>query len=104
MAESNPTAQADVVHIHGTVGTPANYYANHGMTETPTYVGGVMTQYDYTMNGVLRCRETFGYSSGVLVTINTKIYGLNGTTVVQQWTETITYTAGVITSIGRVKI
>lgn len=105
MAESNPTAQADVVHIHGTYGTPANYYAAHDMTETPTYdVNGLLTQYDYTKNSVLRCRETFGYVGGVLTTINTKIYALDGATVEQEWTETISYTDGVITGIGRVTV
>ena len=103
MPESNPTAQNDVVIIHGTVGTPANYYAAHPMTETATYDGnGRMTQYDYTMNGVLRARETFSYTGDELTSINTKIYGLDGTTVEQEWTETISYDAGKIDGIGRV--
>ena len=102
MAESNPTAQNDVVHIHGTYGSPANYYAVYPMTETPTYDGnGRMTQYDYTMNGVLRARETFSYTGDILTSINTKIYSLNGSTIEQEWTETISYDAGKISGIGR---
>ena len=71
-------------------------------TITNTYTNGLITQVDETVSGVLRKRWTYSYdANGNLTSVNTKIYASDGVTILKQFTDTYSYTAGEITSVQR---
>ncbi len=101
MAETNPTISEDIVLISQTKGTPKNFGKIHDHTVTVTRSSGKITQIDETKNSVLRRRIILTRTAGIVTSINVKLYQLNGTTIEREYTDTLTRTDGVLTSIAR---
>ncbi|MDO7787505.1 hypothetical protein [Desulforamulus aquiferis] len=72
---------------------------NH--TSDLVYTSGKLTRVDDKIGGVLRQRTTLTYTGDDLVSVNVKLYAPDGTTVTSEYTDTLTYTAGELTSAQR---
>ena len=66
------------------------------------YTGDNLTQVDETVSSVLRRRTTLSYSGDDLTSVNVKIYDEDGTTILEEFTDTLIYTDGALTSVTRV--
>lgn len=66
------------------------------------YSGGNLSVIDEKVAGVLRRKTTLSYVSGSLQTVNTKIYAEDGTTVIKDFTDNLTYSGNDLTKITRV--
>ena len=66
-----------------------------------TRTDGLLTQVDEKMDTVLRRRTTLTRTGGLLASINVKIYQADGITVEQEYTDTLTRSEGILTSVAR---
>ena len=68
------------------------------------YTNNVLTSIDEKINNVLRRRTTLNYNSGNLISVNTKVYDLDGTTILNDYTDTLNIIGGVLESVTRTVI
>jgi hypothetical protein len=94
------TGSGDKVDLRGDVlGGPLF----DGTDETHTFSSGQLTGSEYrTQAGVLRADASYTYNAdGTLATATLRLYADDGTTVTDTVTETMGYTAGNLTTVGR---
>lgn len=69
-----------------------------------TYSAGLLTQVDDSAGGVLYKRTVLSYTSGILTSVNVKLYDGDGVTVLNEYDDTLNYTAETLTSVVRTVI
>lgn len=75
---------------------------NYAYTTEYTYTNGNISVVDYKISTVLRRKDTITYDgSNNISTINIKVYASDGTTIVKEYTDTITYSVDNITNVAR---
>ena len=90
-----PTKQADIVVIHQTYGTPENYNKAHPYRTKLIKDGNddLIAVEEVMFDGdveVLRSKQELNYDgNGDLESVTTKIYGLDGVTVVSEFTDNL---------------
>lgn len=103
---SGPSKTNDIVTIHETYYTPRNTNKAHNHQVAYTYASGLITQEDHTMGGVLRKRINYTYSGTLVATERTRIYEVDGTTIMpgNDMTDSYVYSGTTVTSINRVVV
>jgi len=80
---------------------PHGKYAN---TNDMVYTNGKLTSVDEKISNVLRKRTTLTYTGDDLTNVNIKAYATNGTTIVSEYNDVLTYTSGNLTGVQRTVI
>ena len=100
-----PSQQQDIVVIHGTFGTPANYNKAHPHKTILTYTDGNLTKVEEVMEegglDVLRKETVLGYTDGNLTSVTEKVFATDGTTVEMEYTDTLNYNNGDLANVER---
>ena len=90
--------------VHDAYHQSGAMYLVNGEREHFNDVNGDLSYVLDTVGGVLRRRTDLAYTSGELSSVRTRVYDTNGTTVLSDWTDTITYPGGVFKSTRTVTV
>jgi hypothetical protein len=97
-ATSDPITTGDLNRVEGNIlylGEPIS------VTRNLVYTSGRLTQVNETVGGILWRRTDLTYTGDTLTSARTRVYASNGTTVVSDYTDTLTYISGELTSVTR---
>ena len=82
----------------------ALYLADGATCEHVEDVDGNLIERHIKVADVLRNRTDLSYTDGELSSIRTRVYDTDGTTVLSDWTDTITYPGGVFKATRAVSV
>jgi hypothetical protein len=66
-----------------------------------SYTNGNLTKVETFIGGVIRRRETLAYTGDTLTSVTTQLFKEDGETLEDEFTDTLNYTDGGLTSIER---
>jgi len=108
------TLSSSITTLEGTVSILDSTIDNHiqsifphfgyAFTQEIIYTGDNITQIDSKISTVLRLRESITYVADQITEINIKVFDTDGITILQEFTDTVSYDDDKIDEITRVVI